>query len=222
VEQKAANDKLGSKIREQSRVIVALQQERDQLLTQPAFYDVNAADVSGDRDKVRSLQQHAANQQTLLTQLRAKLEESEHHDRDVIEELQERLKANVDSVSRLNQQLNALQKELRRVKAELEREAVAAKSFRVQVEAKEQTIGCLKAQLEAKAFQVYFDEAPAQLMPEVDAARLKQEVEKALRDTGMTNPSQLDKSYWIEKVSQLAGQLQESSEYWSEKLRSPR
>ncbi|PAA56466.1 hypothetical protein BOX15_Mlig019035g2 [Macrostomum lignano] len=224
-DQKAANEKLGKKIREQSRAIAALQQERDKLADQAEQLRGQLGQAKPvDLDKFRALQSHSAQQQALLNQLRTRLHDCELGDTDraaALEELHGRLRDSTDSVSRLNQQINQLQKENRQLRSELERERLAAQSYRVQAESRDQTVGALKAQLEARAFQVFFDDqAAANLgLSNVDREKIRSAVESAMKEAGVSDASQLDKNYWISRCSELSGQLQRSGEYWGDKVR---
>jgi hypothetical protein len=110
-----------------------------------------------DYEKFKALQSHSAHQQVLLHQLRNRLEEHED-DQDqelkeklcTIEDLHHRLKANVDSVHTLNQQLNSHQKENVRLRADLEREITSRQTLKLQVDTKEQMILSLKAAMETR------------------------------------------------------------------------
>ena len=46
----------------------------------------------------------------------------------------------------------------------------------------------------------------------------EQLMNRALVESGIANPDAVDKNYWISRVGQLSHQLQESSEYWADKV----
>ena len=46
----------------------------------------------------------------------------------------------------------------------------------------------------------------------------EQLMKRALVETGIANPDVMDKNYWIARVGQLSQQLQDSSEYWADKV----
>uniref|UniRef100_A0A1I8FYE5 GTP cyclohydrolase 1 n=1 Tax=Macrostomum lignano TaxID=282301 RepID=A0A1I8FYE5_9PLAT len=82
------------------------------------------------------------------------------------------------------------------LRKELERERLASQSYRLRAEGREQTASALRAQLEARAFRVYFDETA-----------VKQTVETAMREAGVTDPEKLDKAYWISKCDERSSFL---------------
>lgn len=67
-----------------------------------------------------------------------------------IEDLHGRLKANVDSIQQLNQQLNTLNRENIRQRAELERERAARQRLDMKLDGRDQTITSLHAQVSGR------------------------------------------------------------------------
>ena len=75
-----ANEKLASKIREQSRAIVALTAEKDHLSEQLERYQRNYEATSAELEdkkievaKYKELQSHSTQQQVMLEQMKARL-----------------------------------------------------------------------------------------------------------------------------------------------------
>lgn len=76
-----------------------------------------------DSERLKSLQSHSAEQQALLSQLQARLQDTEaeleaasREKTAALEDANARLKANVGTVGKLNQQMSALQKDNRRLR----------------------------------------------------------------------------------------------------------
>ena len=115
-----ANEKLASKIREQSRAIVALTAEKDHLQDQVERYQRNYETSQAELEdkklevaKYKELQTHSAQQQIVLEQMKARLEDHETEQSEelnekgkVIGDLHARLKSNVTTIQQLNQQVN--------------------------------------------------------------------------------------------------------------------
>jgi len=237
-EQKGANEKLGNKIREQSKAIVQLSSEKDGTQEQSDLVSKENKKLLQelderriDYDKFKALQSHSAHQQVLLHQLRNRLEEHENEqDMELkeklttIEDLHVRLKNNVDSVQQLNQQLSNLQKENLKSRADLERELATRQTLQLQVESKDQVISTLKAQLEAKGVKAIITETPTSSPRKVSHSPSREPLSRsllgtALEETAASDQPDLDKNYWISRVGELSVQLQQSSEYWSDKVR---
>lgn len=118
-EQRNNSEKLAIKIREQATAIVFLNTEKEKLgqeieslqhhvrlLTQDKEASVY------DKEKIKALQNHLAQQQALLHQLQGRLKEHEtkaYHDNTegskAVEELQNRLRSNIESITILNHQV---------------------------------------------------------------------------------------------------------------------
>ncbi|ELT95079.1 hypothetical protein CAPTEDRAFT_224432 [Capitella teleta] len=217
-EQKQANEKLGKKIREQSKAIMALSAEKDNLSEQLELVVkenkrlVTELDEKRlDYDKFRSLQNHSAHQQVLLHQLRNRLEEYEdEQDKDVkdklttIEDLHSRLKTNVENVQQLHSKVSQLERENSRIRGDLERENGAMQTLQLQLESKEQVISSLRAQLDSRAVgsrALAMDKA----VSKIDAGSLTN-----LKQPGTENRQEFDKNYWMQRVEELSVQLQRS------------
>lgn len=118
-EQRNNSEKLAIKIREQATAIVFLSAEKEKLgqeienlqhhirlLTQDREASVH------DKEKIKALQNHLAQQQSLLHQLQGRLKEYEakiYQDSSegskAVEELQNRLRSNIESITILNHQV---------------------------------------------------------------------------------------------------------------------
>uniref|UniRef100_H2Y913 Uncharacterized protein n=1 Tax=Ciona savignyi TaxID=51511 RepID=H2Y913_CIOSA len=95
----------------------------------------------------------------MIIQLRNRLKETEHDQESnlreknaAVEDLHRRLKQNVECIQQLNHQLNNLNKENIRQRSLVEQEISSRKSLELQLEAKEQTVMGLRAQIEARSF----------------------------------------------------------------------
>uniref|UniRef100_H2XQH8 Uncharacterized protein n=2 Tax=Ciona intestinalis TaxID=7719 RepID=H2XQH8_CIOIN len=146
----------------------------------------------------------------MILQLRNRLKATEE-DQEValrdknssLEDLHRRLKQNVDCIQQLNHQLNNLNKENIRQRSLVEQELSARKSLQLQLEAKEQTIMGLRAQIEARSFT-----SPAR-----DSSHVPN-FDRSLRSSsrnGLTLQLQQSSSYWSDKVKDLSAQLDESN-----------
>jgi hypothetical protein len=98
------------------------------------------------------LQNHLNQQQILLHQLQNRLKEYEtkitvstSEGNRTVEELQIRLKANIDSITMLNHHLNSLQRENQIQKEALEKEIALRQTLQLQLESKNQFIQSLTA-----------------------------------------------------------------------------
>ena len=96
------------------------------------------------------MQNHLNQQQILLHQLQNRLKEYEtkinltsSEGNRTVEELQIRLKANIDSITMLNHHLNSLQHENQLQKEALEKETAFRKTLQIQLESKTQFIQSL-------------------------------------------------------------------------------
>merc|ERR1712226_1078969 len=169
-EQKQANEKLASKIREQSRAIVALSAEKEHLGEQAERYQRNYEVAASDLEdkklevaKYKELQNHSTQQQVMLEQMKARLEDHETEQAEelnektgVIEDLHARLKSNVHTIQQLNQQLNNLNKENLRLKSSLDKEPSDKNMLQYQLETKSTAVSELRGQLDSlKLKQMY-------------------------------------------------------------------
>ncbi|XP_067888179.1 polyamine-modulated factor 1-binding protein 1-like isoform X2 [Heterodontus francisci] len=201
-----------------------------------------------ETEQIWALQSHSANQQILLNQLRGHLEDQEHDQKSLIaeklatiEDMHNRLKASIQSVQLLNQKLNTLNRENLKQKRQLEKEQTCRRHLELQSETFGQTILSLRSQLQDQSYlehlpsqQVSLSEGamasdPATLLNcsfglEQKSVRVsqKERVEDLIREdpekSGITDPMLPDKSYWIQRVGELSAQLQESTEYWTDKM----
>eukprot|EP00062_Callorhinchus_milii_P024394 gi/632984252/ref/XP_007909048.1/ PREDICTED: uncharacterized protein LOC103190166 [Callorhinchus milii] len=197
---------------------------------------------------MKALQSHAAIQKTLINQLRGQIEDQEHEQESLIaeklatiEDMHNRLKTNVESVQLLNQQLNSLNKEHLQQRRQLEKEQVQRHQLEQQLEAFSKIILSLRAQLETKAELHGLSGQRASLFEGAmvsDATttlnsylgleqgsfsgsqreRVEDLIRKDLAKSGLTDSVAPDKSYWIQRVGELSAQLQESTEYWTDKM----
>ncbi|GFN89840.1 golgin subfamily b member 1-like [Plakobranchus ocellatus] len=225
-----ANEKLGNKIREQSKAIMALTSEKEMLLEQVTKLQKSYSRTKMDLEKkltegeqLRALQSHSAHQQVILNQLKSRLEEHEvEQDEDMktkeatIEDLHLRLKKNIESIHKLNQQLASLQKDNVRLRSELEREIATRQSLEMQLQGKDQLVESLRSQLDSNSYKRLLEKTEQYKDPE---KLVRTAVNKLAEEGGVTDPHSLDKAYWIQRVGELSIQLQQSSEYWSDKVR---
>jgi chromosome segregation ATPase len=229
---KQANEKLASKIREQSRAIIALTAEKDHLQDQLERYQRNYENSQADLEdkkleiaKYKELQAHSAQQQVMLEQMRVRLEDHEseqaeelHEKGNVINDLHARLKSNVTTIQQLNNQLNNMNKDNLKMKSALDKELSERNMLQYQLETKSSTINELRSQLDSlKLKQLYpsAHDSGSKSSRRVDKNLVGRELEKA----GVADPNDLDKSYWISRVGELSVQLQQSTDYWKNKLR---
>ncbi|XP_072427450.1 uncharacterized protein [Chiloscyllium punctatum] len=254
-EQGKANETLGAKIKEQNQLVshltadkVLLQKTIGSLSQELKKIKMELEEKKNDTEQIWALQNHSANQQILLNQLRGLLEDQEHEHESLIakklatiEDMHNKLKTNIESIQLLNEQLNTLSKVNLKLKQELEKEQIRCHQLELQSEAFTQTICSLRSQLKE---QQYLDHPPSQQvsLPEgtilSDPAKLlngSQELEQKpnrvfsmesvedltredLEKSVNTDPMIPDKSYWIQQVGELSAQLQESTEYWTDKM----
>jgi len=153
-EQRNNSEKLAMKIREQATAIVHLKAEKERLLSEAEGLQGCVKRLGGEveqasyeREKVKALQNHLGQQQMLLQQLQAKVKEYEarmavegSEGCRAVEELQARLRQNVESMQILNCQVNSLQRENMGVKECLEKERAARQTLQLQLESKNQFI----------------------------------------------------------------------------------
>ncbi|XP_062613772.1 golgin subfamily A member 5-like isoform X2 [Saccostrea cucullata] len=229
--------------KEQSKAIMTLTSEKEQLLDQVAQLQkqsnkmkIELEERRDESDRFKALQNHSSHQQVILNQLRSRLEDHEHdQDQEVqskiatIEDLHSRLKLNIDNIQQLNQQLSTLQKENHRLRNDLDREISSRQTLELQVESKDQTISSLKSQLDAKRHLLIENSSPLKDFDKPDDKKDKilrggvidkqRAYGKGLEDAGISDPHALDKNYWIQRVGELSIQLQQSSEYWADKVR---
>ncbi|XP_043545062.1 polyamine-modulated factor 1-binding protein 1-like isoform X4 [Chiloscyllium plagiosum] len=254
-EQGKANETLGAKIKEQNQLVshltadkVLLQETIDSLSQELKKIKTELEEKKNDTEQIWALQNHSANQQILLNQLRGLLEDQEHEHESLIakklatiEDMHNKLKTNIESIQLLNEQLNTLSKVNLKLKQELEKEQIRCHQLELQSEVFQQTICSLRSQLKD---QQYLDHPPSQQvsLPEgtilSDPAKLlngsqgleqkpnrvfsMESVEDLTREdlekSVNTDPMIPDKSYWIQRVGELSAQLQENTEYWTDKM----
>ncbi|XP_067833252.1 early endosome antigen 1-like [Heptranchias perlo] len=158
-----------------------------------------------------------------------------------IEDMHNRLKASIQSIQLLNQQLNTLSKENLKQKRQLEKEQAQRHQLELQSETFGQTILSLRTQLKDQTDLEHLSSQPVSLLEGAMASdpttRLncylgleqksirvsqKERVEDLTREdlekSEITDPVVPDKSYWIQRVGELSAQLQESTEYWTDKM----
>jgi len=253
-EQKQGNERLAGRLREQEGRITSLQSEKerlaestDTLKKENAIIKSELEERRMDSERLKALQSHSSQQQVLLHQLRNRLQEYESDQNTealskahAIEDLHGRLKANVESIQQLNQQLNSLNKENLRQRHIIDREAAARKSLQLQLESRDQTIMALKAQVESYKFaevphrdtdnimDAYglnglndsaYSSLDKGLQKSGQKDKMRSIMRKEMDKAGVRDPQVLDKSYWIKRVGELSIQLQQSSEYWAQKVR---
>ncbi|XP_038069126.1 uncharacterized protein LOC119738342 [Patiria miniata] len=184
----------------------------------------------------------------LLQQLKSRLEEHETDQEQeiseklgTIEDLHARLRANVSTIQQLNEQLHSLKQETVRQRSDIEKERAARQNLQMQLESREQALNSLKAQMESERYhrsvngttprrggESYTngsapDSAYASSLgrgsQRQNKDKMQSAINSALKDAGVSDPNTLDKSYWIQRVGELSLQLQQSSEFWSDKVR---
>ncbi|XP_064410275.1 uncharacterized protein LOC135354939 [Latimeria chalumnae] len=197
-------------------------------------------------ERLKALQSHSANQQALVNQLRGQLEVKEHEQENLlveklaaVEDMHNRLKANTESIHMLNQQLNWLSKENVNLRKLLESEKTKCQELELQLKTYSQIIPSLRAQLQTTHEHKHLLCQPVSFPKEARASNLNnfshlhtgpdQEPfrtsqggkSEALTREDLEQPDlreSLDKSYWIQRVGELSAQLQESTEYWTDKM----
>uniref|UniRef100_UPI00398E8EA2 putative leucine-rich repeat-containing protein DDB_G0290503 n=1 Tax=Pristiophorus japonicus TaxID=55135 RepID=UPI00398E8EA2 len=196
-----------------------------------------------ETEQIWALQSHSASQQILLNQLRSRLENQEHEQESLIAEklatigdMHNRLKASIQSIQLLNQQLNTLNRENLKQKRQLEKEQTHRHQLELQSETFGQSILSLRTQLKDQRCLEHLSSQsgtmasdPTTLLNcsfglEQKSARVseRERVEDLTREdlekSEPTDPVVPDKSYWIQRVGKLSAQLQESTEYWADKM----
>ncbi|XP_078396398.1 uncharacterized protein LOC144679671 isoform X2 [Cetorhinus maximus] len=254
-EQGIANETLGTKIKEQNQLVshltadkVLLQETIEAMSQELKKVRVGLEEKKNYTEQIQALQSHSANQQILLNQLRSLLEDQEHEQKNhiaeklaTIEDMHNRLKASIQSIQLLNQQLNTLNRENLKQKRELEKEQLLRHQLELQLETFGETIRSLRRQLKDQrdlehlpSQQISLPKRamasdPATLLncssgpePKPINVSQKERVEELTREdleeSEITDPMIPDKSYWIQRVGELSAQLQESTEYWTEKM----
>ncbi|MBN3313958.1 PMFBP protein, partial [Atractosteus spatula] len=252
-DQKNASEKLAGTIKEQNKLLAKVSADKEYL--QDSNYamereikrlkaDLEEKDIEIER--VKTTQSHSANQQVLLNQHRGRLEVDEEQKESVmtqklstLEDMQARLKANMESIRHLNQQVMsrdfpALLKENVSQRKLLETERAKRNQLELQLKT------CSRASLSPRAPRETAQEqrrplshqearpsdpdAISHLYPELGQEPFRtseREGTETLTRRDLEEPrirDSLDKSYWIRRVGELSAQLQESTEYWSEKM----
>ncbi|XP_061093390.1 nuclear mitotic apparatus protein 1-like isoform X1 [Conger conger] len=237
-EQKMANEGLAGKIKEQNKLLTIVSAEKDHLQEtkdamevdlrkQRAVIDENKKEIG----HLKAIHSHSANQQALLNQLRGRLEVEEIERESLmtrnlcqIEGMQARLKANMESITLLNEQLSTVSAENAELRRLLEQERAQRRQLEVLLKRPRSpwspSTGSLSQRLPLTPLRPPPLAQPAapprgpSSGPEggETAALTRGDLEEArMRDSP-------DKSYWIQRVGELSAQLQESTEYWSEKM----
>ncbi|KAK6491012.1 early endosome antigen 1-like [Huso huso] len=252
-EQKIASDNLGAKIKEQNKLLAIVSAEKDHLQETKEALESELKNLKAEmeenkveKERLKTQQNNSVNQQVLLNQLRDRLELQEHEQESLmaqklstIEEMHSRLKANIESIQQLNQQLNTLSKENLHQRKLLEKEQAKRKQLELQLKTCNQISFSPRAPLETRQEQKHH---LSQLEPPHQEARSSdpdaishlyhvlekepfrtsdRERTETLTRRDLEEPwirDSLDKSYWIQRVGELSAQLQESTEYWSEKM----
>uniref|UniRef100_W5N7L5 Uncharacterized protein n=1 Tax=Lepisosteus oculatus TaxID=7918 RepID=W5N7L5_LEPOC len=247
-DQKNASEKLAGTIKEQNKLLAKVSAEKEYL--QDSNYamereikrlkaDLEEKDIEIER--VKTIQSHSANQQVLLNQHRGRLEVDEEQKESVmtqklsaLEDMQARLKANMESIRHLNQQLNALSKENVSQRKLLEAERAERNQLERQLEtcsraspsprAPRETAQEQRRPLGHQGARPSDPDAISHLYPELGQEPFRtseREGTETLTRRDLEEPrisDSLNKSYWIQRVGELSAQLQESTEYWSEKM----
>ncbi|KAM4688923.1 uncharacterized protein O3C94_007026 [Discoglossus pictus] len=248
-EQKLANENLGEKIRQQNQLLAHLTSERDHWQkkegTLTREYKKLRTELEKNEIENEKLKIISANQHERLEKLWSQLEAQEQEQTSALEEklavtedIQTKLKANINSISFLNQKLDELSQENGCLRQQLEDEKLRCKQLEIHLETCSQTICNLFTQLKDKQEQ---KDVVQQMSPPQDVMFCNPNYVSGLNHEslkGLQIPSQLeeteaalnrdleplvlknseDKSYWIQRVGELSVQLQENTEYWTEKM----
>lgn len=119
LEQRNNSEKLAIKIREQATAMLYLNAEKEKFIQeinnlQQHIKKLTADNESSayDKEKIKALQNHLSQQQALLHELQSRLKEYENkiytdnnEGTKVVEELQNRLRTNIESIQILNHQV---------------------------------------------------------------------------------------------------------------------
>ncbi|KAG7488586.1 hypothetical protein MATL_G00036010 [Megalops atlanticus] len=253
-EQKIASESLAEKIVEQSKLLTLVSAEKDRLQETKDALEVDLKklravidDNKKEIEHLRAIHSHSANQQALLNQLRGRLEVEENERESLVaqnlarmEDMQSRLKANMESICLLNEQLNTLSAENANQRKLLEKERALRKQLELLLLKSGNQGGrsprappetSHKERLHLSQLQPPCAEASSsdphaishlyptpQREPFRSPERGKTETLTRGDLEGTWIRDSLDKSYWIQRVGELSVQLRESTEYWSEKM----
>ncbi|XP_023678207.2 uncharacterized protein [Paramormyrops kingsleyae] len=198
-------------------------------------------------EHLKAVDSHSTNQQALLNQLRGHLEVDESKTVSLVtqnlsrmEDMQSKLKASMESIFLLNQQagshptgslhldqLSALSLENADQRKQLEEEQTQRK----QLERRLKSAGHLTLRASPQRFPLCQLAPPCTEPGPPDPAAISHRPPTPRRGPFLTaeweptgnltraDPGEApDKSYWIRRVGELSVQLQESSEFWSEKM----
>ncbi|KAJ8277720.1 hypothetical protein GJAV_G00079060 [Gymnothorax javanicus] len=205
-----------------------------------AVIDENKREIG----QLQAIQSHSANQQALLNQLRGRLEVEEIEREGLmtrnlrqIQEMQTRLKANMESIALLNDQLGVLSSENETQRELLGKERAQRQQLELLLRTQigGQSVGHSPwalperfplSRLRHPLAAARASEPPAAphrlpTPPGEPRSRFERGETEALTRGDLEGPQMrdsLDKSYWIQRVGELSAQLQESAEYWSEKM----
>ncbi|KAI1889045.1 hypothetical protein AGOR_G00175010 [Albula goreensis] len=252
-EQKIASESLAEKITEQTKLLTLISAEKEHLQETKDAMEVDLRKLRAviDENKkeighLKAIHSHSANQQALLNQLRGRLEVEETERESLMtrnlctmEDMQSRMKANMESINFLNEQLNSLSKENAEQRKLVEKERGLRKQLELLLKSSNQRGLSPRAPPETGHKERLH---LSQLWPpHTEAASSDPHAISyfcpALQREPFRNPERgktqtltrgdlqepwirdsLDKSYWIQRVGELSAQLQESTEYWSEKM----
>lgn len=153
-EQRSNSEKLAGKIREQAAALVQMNQEREKFLSDRELMQQQIRKLSHeldqsslDKEKIKALQNHLNQQQALLHQLQTRLKEyetkmfvSSTEGNKTIEELQNRIRSNIESIQILTNQVNSLQRENMIQREQLEKEVTHRQTLQMQLDTKTQLI----------------------------------------------------------------------------------
>lgn len=153
-EQRSNSEKLAAKIREQAAALMKMGQEREKFVSDREIMQQQIRKLSQDLDqsaldkeKIKALQNHLNQQQALLHQLQTRLKDyetkifvSSTEGNKTIEELQSRIRSNIESIQMLTNQVNSLQRENLIQREQLEKEVTRRQTLQMQLETKTQLI----------------------------------------------------------------------------------
>ncbi|XP_064189240.1 early endosome antigen 1-like isoform X1 [Anguilla rostrata] len=247
-EQKIANECLAGKIKEQNKLLTLVSAEKDhlqetkdameiELRTLRAVIDENKMEIGN----LKAIHSHSANQQALLNQLRGRLEVEEIERENLvtrslcqIEAMQTRLKANMESIALLNEQLSVLSTENGKQRELLERERARREQLELLLTSGGRSARSPRPAPESGREEGLRLNAPGPSDPAAAPPRRRPAPPRVPSSSGPETAETgaltrgdleearmrdaLDKSYWIQRVGELSAQLQESTEYWSEKM----
>ncbi|KAJ8413471.1 hypothetical protein AAFF_G00094670 [Aldrovandia affinis] len=235
-EQKIASENLAVKITEQTKLLTLVTTEKDHLQeTKDALeLEIRTLRVVIDEKQkeighLKAIHSHSANQQAMLNHLRGRLEVEEIERESLmarnicaIEDMHTRLKANMESITLLNEQLGALSEENAKQRKLLEIERALRRQLapRPPLEPGHGD-GLHLSQLATEAPRSSGAAAPDRPCPPRSPGTGR--TEPSPRGGGLAEDPALGKDprgkwYWVQRVGELSAQLQESTEYWSERM----